>query len=193
MWGQLSTTCRNDTEVAQLEAPCCSQPQPATDNGVRDGKSNWLLAVIPLPTHGSAPWTQRNALCNAGHKLQDLLQPLGRERATIGMPSQRTACAVTQGVPLNRNNYRSTSPNLFSYIVAYIDKAVIERIRCVFGIIMKNIRVDYLFRKVFHFVIFCTDDVPLMMYRCCATTIYMILDNYKFVYHFFSNLVSDEL
>ena len=28
------------TEVAQRGAPSCSQPQPATDNGVRDGRSN---------------------------------------------------------------------------------------------------------------------------------------------------------
>ena len=28
------------TEVAQWGAPSCSKPQPATDNGVRDGRSN---------------------------------------------------------------------------------------------------------------------------------------------------------
>ena len=28
------------TEAAQWGTPCCSQPQPATDNGVRDGRSN---------------------------------------------------------------------------------------------------------------------------------------------------------
>ena len=28
------------TEVAQWGAPSCSQPDPATDNGVRDGRSN---------------------------------------------------------------------------------------------------------------------------------------------------------
>ena len=28
------------TEVAQWGAPSCSRPQPATDNGVRDGRSN---------------------------------------------------------------------------------------------------------------------------------------------------------
>ena len=35
---------------------------------------------------------------NEGHKSQDLLQQLGRERATIGIPGQRTACAATQGM-----------------------------------------------------------------------------------------------
>ena len=28
------------TEVAQWGTPCCSLPQPATDNGVRNGRSN---------------------------------------------------------------------------------------------------------------------------------------------------------
>ena len=28
------------TEVAHWGTPSCSQPQPATDNGVRDGRSN---------------------------------------------------------------------------------------------------------------------------------------------------------
>ena len=27
-------------EVAQWETPSCNRPQPATDNGVRDGRSN---------------------------------------------------------------------------------------------------------------------------------------------------------
>ena len=45
------------TEVAQWGTPSCSRPQPATDNGVRDGRSNWLVAP---PTHmGSTPWAPR--------------------------------------------------------------------------------------------------------------------------------------
>ena len=40
MWGHLLTNCSNDTEVAQLGAPSCSRPQPATDKRVRDGRSN---------------------------------------------------------------------------------------------------------------------------------------------------------
>ena len=39
-WGQLSTTCSNVTQAAQWAASSCSRPQPATDNGVRDGRSN---------------------------------------------------------------------------------------------------------------------------------------------------------
>ena len=42
LWGQLSTAFSNATEVAQWAAPRCSGagPQPAADNGVRDGRSN---------------------------------------------------------------------------------------------------------------------------------------------------------
>ena len=53
IWVQLSTTCSNFTEVAQRVAPSCSQPQPATDNGVRDGRSNWLVASPTL--HRAVP------------------------------------------------------------------------------------------------------------------------------------------
>ena len=40
-------------EVAQWRTPSCSQPQPATDNGVRDGRSNRLVALLTLM--GSTP------------------------------------------------------------------------------------------------------------------------------------------
>ena len=53
MWVQLSTTCRSFTEVAQWGTPSCSQPQPAMDNGVRDGRSNWLVA--PPTLHRALP------------------------------------------------------------------------------------------------------------------------------------------
>ena len=35
-------------EVAECGAPSCSWPQPATDNGVRDGRCNWLVAPPTL-------------------------------------------------------------------------------------------------------------------------------------------------
>ena len=35
----------------------CSQPQPATYNGVRDGRSNWLVASPTLM--GRTPWEPR--------------------------------------------------------------------------------------------------------------------------------------
>ena len=45
MWGQLLTTCSN--LVKQPGTPSCSLPQKATDNGVRDDRSNWLVAPPP--------------------------------------------------------------------------------------------------------------------------------------------------
>ena len=54
-WGQVSTTytCSNATEVAQWTIPSCCRPHPATNNGVRDDKSN-RLAVNPTFV-GSTP------------------------------------------------------------------------------------------------------------------------------------------
>ena len=44
------------TEVAQLRTHSCSRPQLVTDNGVRDGRSNCLVApppslAVPLEPH----------------------------------------------------------------------------------------------------------------------------------------------
>ena len=97
MWGKLSTTFSNATEVAKLGAPSCSQPQPATDNGISDGRSNWL-AVTPT-LHRAAPYELHELLAvNVGYKLQDLMQQPRREYASLGMPGQRTACAATLGI-----------------------------------------------------------------------------------------------
>ena len=49
------------TEASQWLTPSCSCPQPATDNGVRYGRSNWLVA--PLTLMGSTPWAPRIARC----------------------------------------------------------------------------------------------------------------------------------
>ena len=38
--GRLSNTSSYITEAARWAAPSCSRLQPATDNGVRDGRSN---------------------------------------------------------------------------------------------------------------------------------------------------------
>ena len=98
MWFQLSTTCSNFTEVAQWEAPGCSHPQLATDNGVRDGRSNWLVAPPPYTRQYHMSSTYCTLQCGLGCKSQDLLHWVSRERATFGMPDQRTACAATQGI-----------------------------------------------------------------------------------------------
>ena len=41
------------TEAAQWGTPSCSRPQSATDNDVRDGRPNWLVASPTLM--GSTP------------------------------------------------------------------------------------------------------------------------------------------
>ena len=51
----------------------------------------------PPPYTGQYPWGPRIAQCNADCKSQDLLHSVSRERATFGMPGQRTARAATQG------------------------------------------------------------------------------------------------
>ena len=71
IWGQLSTTCSNATEVALLRAHSCSRPQPATDISVRDGRSNWLAVTI-RPAQGSTPWAPRIARCIYGPQITRL-------------------------------------------------------------------------------------------------------------------------
>ena len=46
--GLINNYLQQCTEAAQWGTHSCSQPQPATDNGVRDGRSNWLVAPPPL-------------------------------------------------------------------------------------------------------------------------------------------------
>ena len=49
--------------------------------------------VPPPPTqHRAVPPEHVLHGANADHKLQDLLQSLGHERATIGMPGQHCLC-----------------------------------------------------------------------------------------------------
>ena len=45
----------NVTEAAQLITPSCSRTKPATDNGVRDGGSNWLVVPPPPPSWAVRP------------------------------------------------------------------------------------------------------------------------------------------
>ena len=110
MWVQLSTTCSNFTEGAQWGAPSCSQPQPATDNGVRDGRSNWLVAPPTLQGQYPLSSTYCTLQCGLGCKSQDLLHWVRSERATFGIPDQRTACAATMCRFLHLSIYFSSSP-----------------------------------------------------------------------------------
>ena len=38
LWGQLSATSSNGTEVAPWTIPCCCRPQAAMENDARDGR-----------------------------------------------------------------------------------------------------------------------------------------------------------
>ena len=52
--GSIIIYLQQSTEVAQLGTTSCIRPQPATDNGVRDSRYNWLVASPTLI--GSTPW-----------------------------------------------------------------------------------------------------------------------------------------
>ena len=80
------------TELAQWETPCCRRPQPATDNDVRDGRSNWLVA--PPPSWAVPPELHLLLGVDAAYKSQDLLHKPGLDYASTGMPDQRTACGI---------------------------------------------------------------------------------------------------
>ena len=71
--GSIINYLQSFTEVAQWGAPSCCQPQPALDNGVRDGRSNWLVA--PPTLHGAVPPELHicTLQCGLGCKSQDLL------------------------------------------------------------------------------------------------------------------------
>ena len=51
--GSIINYLQQFTEVAQRWAHSCSRPQPAMNNGVRDGRSNWLVALPTL--HRAVP------------------------------------------------------------------------------------------------------------------------------------------
>ena len=67
--------------IAKWGTPSCSRPQKATDNGVRDGRSNWL--VVPPPSWTAPPERlvhsiNRCSLSSTGNrscKLQHARQP----------------------------------------------------------------------------------------------------------------------
>ena len=79
-----------------MGTPRCSRPQPATGNGVTDGRYNWPVAPPPS-------WPVPSKLrvlhgVNSAYKSQDLLHQPGLERASTGMTDQPTTCAATQGI-----------------------------------------------------------------------------------------------
>ena len=94
-WIILSTTCSNATEVPEWAAPSRS----------RDHRQLWTMAsetvdqndwpLLPM-LHRTVPPELHFYGANAGHKSQDLLQPVGRERATFVMPGHRTTYPANQ-------------------------------------------------------------------------------------------------
>ena len=56
LWCEISTTCRDATEVSHWATTSCSRPHLSSDNGVRDGIFNWR-AVIPHSIQVSTPRT----------------------------------------------------------------------------------------------------------------------------------------
>ena len=60
----------------------------------------------PPPYTGQCPLssTYCTLQCGLGCKSQDLLHWVSRERATFGLPDQRTACEATQGIYVPFNN-----------------------------------------------------------------------------------------
>ena len=82
------------TEVAQCGAPSCSQPQPATDNGIRDGRSNWLVA--PPPYTGQYPLSSTYCTLQCGMQITRLAALSQPRTCDFRMPDQRLASAATQ-------------------------------------------------------------------------------------------------
>ena len=67
--GSFTNYLQQSTEVAQWGTPSCSRPQPATDNGVRDGRSNCLVAPPEHLVHSINRHTiniERNAWITTG-------------------------------------------------------------------------------------------------------------------------------
>ena len=90
------------TEVAQWGAPSCSQPQAATNNGVRDGRSNWLVA--PPPYTGQYPLSSTYFTLQCGLQITRLAALSQPRTCDFRMPDQRSAGAATQGFIICINN-----------------------------------------------------------------------------------------
>ena len=71
---------------------CCNRPQPATDNGIRDGRSNWLDVAAP-------PFTRQ---CPLGATCTVQIFATSTENQTCYLPHMRQALAyaTTRGIVL---------------------------------------------------------------------------------------------
>ena len=77
LWGQLTKTFSNPTEVAKWATPCWSRPQEATENGIKDGRPNWL-AITPTIYRGVSPEHHLHSenVSNLCGYLENMRQPL---------------------------------------------------------------------------------------------------------------------
>ena len=126
--GQLSTTLQYSTEVAQLGTPSCSR-QPAKDNGVRDGWSNWLVAPTLM---GSTPWAPRIARFKCGLQIAGLAAATGARTHVHAWVCQANALPVQPTV---------TSRSIWSLDRMYSCKII----NCVLVIVFSQINVWSLF------------------------------------------------
>ena len=75
------------TEVAQWGAPSCSQPQPAADNGVRDGRSNRLVAPPTLHRAVSPELHVLHTAMRAAHHKTCCTESAANVRLQISRPT----------------------------------------------------------------------------------------------------------
>ena len=90
--GSIINYSKQSTEVAEWGTPSCSRPQPATDNGLRDGKSNLLFAPPPsgaVPSERLVHSINRCSLSSPGTRL-----------CYCSMRGNHLAYAATQGETL---------------------------------------------------------------------------------------------
>ena len=88
--GSIINYLQQCTEAAHWGTPSCCQPQPATDNGVRDGRSNWLVA--PPPSWAVPPELFMHSInqCTIS----------GNRTCNHSMQGNHLAYAATQGIML---------------------------------------------------------------------------------------------
>ena len=95
-WGQLSSSCSNATEVAQLAAPSCSRPQPAADNGVREVDT--INCPLPPSLYRAVP--PKLNFHDANVRYKSRVHSTGFDPVACRAHGHRIAHAATQGIRL---------------------------------------------------------------------------------------------
>ena len=98
--GSIINNLQSFAEVAQWGAPSCSRPQLATDNGVRDSRSNWLVA--PPTLHRAVPSELHVQYCTVQFGLQiTRLAALSEPRTCDIRNSRPTHCLCCHSGSMN--------------------------------------------------------------------------------------------